>query len=130
MHTVLDNLSDHRGHALNGKKTGSFFFFLFLATWKDILHLAHISWILKQNLRAEQKKKKKSEKHKNTQQLNRIRSHTPTACVSEIYCTWVILLLILNFSFLYINVLQLCESSLWQNQQSSAKRGSTVSKFA
>lgn len=55
-HTVLDNLSDRRGHAVWQKDWFCFFFFLFLlATWKDILHLAHIRWIrciLKQNLRA------------------------------------------------------------------------------
>lgn len=55
-HTVQDNLSDQRGHAVWQKGlVPYFFFFYFLATLKDILHLAQISWmlcILKQNPRA------------------------------------------------------------------------------
>lgn len=45
MRTRLDNLWDQRGHAIWQKGTVLIFLF-FLATWKDILHLAHISWIL------------------------------------------------------------------------------------
>lgn len=98
--TVLDNLSDHGGQAKwQDDWFFFFFFFSFLATWKDILHLAHISWILcilKQNLRAWQMLWKRKETA-----MKRC-SHTPTACVPEIYCTWV---------------LQLCESNLWWNEQ-------------
>lgn len=45
MRTRLDNLSDQRGRAIWQKGTVLISLF-FLATWKDILHLAHISWIL------------------------------------------------------------------------------------
>lgn len=83
MHTGLDNLSDHRGHA--EWQQDRFFFSLFPATWKDILHLAHISWIEKTE------SKSNPEKNKDTHTS----SHTPScACVRLKYTVRVILLLL------------------------------------
>lgn len=75
-----DNLSDQRRPRCMAKGLFNLFLF-FLATWKDILHSAHISWtlcILQLSLRASSEY---SEKNINAAMGPCRHVHTPTACV-------------------------------------------------
>lgn len=91
---------------LYGKRTGSFF----LATWKDILHLAHISWI---RCIPKQTQKKNNKKHSD---------ESAEGHMSEIYCTWTILLLSLFFCTSMFN--SSVSQARGQNEQSSTRAGS------
>lgn len=122
MHTVLI-ISQTTEATLNGKKTGSFFF-LFLATWKDILHLAHISWILKQNLRAEQKNRKKHKKK--TKKHTAIQPYKVT--YTDCMCVWNILYMsyitaYLELFFFFCTSMFYSSVSQARDEKSTVKRG-------
>lgn len=86
MRTRLGNLSDQRGHAIWQKGTVLISLF-FLATWKDILHLAHISrilCILESKSIANITKKKKIKTKQNTAMKMYKVTYTDSMCVWNI----------------------------------------------
>lgn len=98
---------------LYGKRIGSFF----LATWKDILHLAHISWILcipKQNL------KKNNKKHSDES----AEGHTHTKCMCLKYTVHELYYCFLSFFFCTSMFNSSVSQACGQNEQSSTRAGS------